>query len=86
MFDPKMVWQSFLASPGLLLEALGGALGSSEKPLNRPKRAPDSSWNSLRPGLLASCCRRWAWEDDGAVDVVFYLLSEPLGVDFELLY
>ena len=36
------------------------------------------------PGLLASCCRRWPWEGSGAVDVVFYLLSEPLGVDVEL--
>ena len=39
VFDPKMVLQSFLGSPGLLFGSSSKAFGSSEGALDRPKRA-----------------------------------------------
>ena len=62
----------------------GGLLGAPSGLWIDQRGPPDSSWNSLGPRLLASCCRRWPWEGSGVVFGSFYSLSEPLGVDFEL--
>ena len=79
-----MVLKAFWGSLGLLLGALGGLLGVSWELL----RASGSTKEGLqiRLGiLLGLVCSLLAAEDDlGSADVVFYLLSEPLGVDFEL--
>ena len=79
-----MVSQSFGVSLGLLWGALGGALGALRGLWIHPRRPPDISWNSPGPGVIASYCRKWPWGALGAVDVVFYLLWEPLGVSVEL--
>ena len=79
-----MVLKAFWGSLGLLLGALGALLGVSWELL----RASGSTKEGLqiRLGtLLGLVCLLLAAEDGlGSVDVVFYLLSEPLGVDFEL--
>ena len=60
------------------------ARGRSEGPLDPPKRASrfilELSWAWFARLLLPKMALGGFW----AVDVVFYLLSEPLGVDFEL--
>ena len=79
-----MVLKTFWGSLGLLFGALGGLLGVSWELL----RASGSTKEGLqiRLGtLLGLVCSLLAAEDGlRSVDVVFYLLSEPLGVDFEL--
>ena len=79
-----MVLKAFWGSLGLLLGALGALLGVSWELL----RASGSTKEGLqiRLGtLLGLVCSLLAAEDGlGSVDVVFYLLSEPLGIDFEL--
>ena len=79
-----MVLKTFWGSLGLLLGALGALLGVSwELP-----QASGSTKEGLqiRLGtLLGLVCSLLAAEDGvGSADVVFYLLSEPLVVDFKL--
>ena len=79
-----MVLKAFGGSLGLLLGALGALLGVAWELL----RASGSTKEGLqiRLGtLLGLVCSLLAAEDGlGSVDVVYYLLSEPLGIDFEL--
>ena len=79
-----MVLRAFWGSLGLLLGAPGALLGVSWELL----RASGSTKEGLqiRLGtLLGLVCSLLAAEDGlGSADVVFYLLSEPLVVDFEL--
>ena len=74
-----MVLKAFWGSLGLLLGALGALLGVSWELL----RASGSTKEGLqiRLGtLLGLVCSLLAAEDGlGSADVVFYLLSEPLG-------
>ena len=58
---------SYWGSPGGLLGAPSGLWIDQRGP-------PDSSWNSLGPRLLASCCRRWLWERSGAVFASVWVL------------
>ena len=74
-----MVLKAFWGSICLLLGALGGLLGAPSGFWIDQRGPPDSSWNSLGPRLLASCCRRWPWEGSGVVFGSFYPLSEPPG-------
>ena len=76
----KAVWGSL----GLLLGALGGLLGALWGLSIDQRGPPDSSWNSLGPRLLASCCRKWLWERSGAVFGSFWCSRGPFGGCFGL--
>ena len=52
----------------------GGLLGAPSGLWIDQRGPPDSSWNSLGPRLLASCCRKWPWEGSGAVFGSFLVL------------
>ena len=79
-----MVLKAFWGSLGLLLGALGGLLGVSWELLRASGSTKEGLHIRLRI-LLGLVCSLLAAEDGlGSVDVVFYLPSEPLGVDFEL--
>ena len=82
--DPKLVLKAFGGSLGLLLGALGGLLAALWGLYIDHKWLPDSSWNFIGPRLLASGCFFLVYVRYSFFDVVFYLLSEPLGVDFEI--
>ena len=57
-------------------ESPGGILGLPSGLWIDQRGPPDSSWNSLGPRLLASCCRRWPWERSGAVFGSFGVLPK----------
>ena len=79
-----MVLRAFWGSLGLLLGALGGFLGGSWELFGASRSTKEGL--QIRLGtLLGLVCSLLAAEDGlGSADVVFYLLSEPLVVDFEL--
>ena len=68
----KTAFPSSLAglSPHVVALALAAGWLAGRGPL-------DSSWNSLGPGLLASCCRRWPWEGSGP-SMSFFISSRNL--------
>ena len=78
-----MVLKAFGGSLRLLLGALGGLLAALWGLYIDRKGLPDSSGNFLGPRLLASGCFLLVYVRFSFFDVVFYLLSGPLGVDFE---
>ena len=79
-----MISKAFWGSLGLLLGALGGLLGGSWELLRASGSTRKGLQNRLGT-LLGLVCSLLAAEDGlGSVDVVFCLLSEPLGVDFQL--
>ena len=79
-----MVLKAFWGSLGLLLGALGRLLGSFWGLFGVSRSAKEGL--QIRLGtLLGLVCSLLAAEDGlGSADVVFYLLSEPLVVDFEI--
>ena len=79
-----MVLEAFWGSLGLVLGALGGLLGGSWELFGASRSTKEGI--QIRLGtLLGLVCSLLAAEDGlRSVDVVFYLLSEPLGIDSEL--
>ena len=79
-----MVWETFGSSPKLFLGALGELLGSYWGLFGASRL--NKAGLHIRVGtLLGLVCSLLAAEDGlGSVDVVFCLLSEPLGIDLEL--
>ena len=66
---------------GSFLQLLGGYWG-----LFGASRSTTKGFQIPLGTILGFVCSLLAAEDGlGSADVVFYLLSEPLGVDFELL-
>ena len=78
-----MVLKPFWGSPGLLLGALGGPWGAFSGLWIDQRGPPDSSWNSLGPRLLVSCCRKLPWEGSGAVFSSFLVLPRAFWGVFE---
>ena len=84
-----MVLKAFWGSLGLLLGALGGLLGGSWELFGASRSTKEGLQIHLGT-LVGLVCSPLAAEDHlerilGPSMSFFYLLSEPLGIDFELL-
>ena len=82
MFDPKMVLEAFWEPLGLILGALGALWGSHGGSLGAPELL--KSLGPFDPRAFLSLLMFFCFCSFFFFDVVFYLLPEPLGVDFEL--
>ena len=78
-----MVLEAFWGSLGLILGALGAPWGSHGGSLGAPEL--QKSLTTFDPGAFLSLLMLFlVFFLSSFFDVVFYLLPEPLGVDFEL--
>ena len=76
-----MVFEAFWGSLGLVV----GVMGGRSWELFGASRSTNEGLQIRLGTLLGFVCSLLAAEDGlGSVDVVFYLLSEPLEIDFEL--